>query len=137
MMAMAGMNDAMGSLLKNLNLEGAQREMSYNPEFFPTLKPIELTEEQKAVEEETMETVAALRHQMHGSGKAFVPITNLFDPIGDFVEARYTVESNEMLVEGKVAVNPQYYMLEKHRELENTIGMDAPVKAGKTGITVH
>lgn len=136
MMAMAGMNAAMKNILKNIDMEDVQQEVSFNPEFFPTLKPIELTEEQKAEEEETLETVEALRYQMQASGKFVVPISSVFDPLGDFVEARFTVETSDMKVEGKVAANPQHYMIEKYRDMEGS-GMMAPVNSGKSTITIH
>jgi len=135
MMALAGMNDAMRNILKAVHLEDIKADISYNPEFFPTLKPIEPTEEQKVAQEAMLEKAEELRHEMMGQGKAVVPITELFDPLGDFVEARWTVETAELKVEGKVAINPQYYILEKHRDTEGYSLGTLPKPQKK--ITVH
>lgn len=88
-------------------------EVSFNPEFFPTLKPIELTDEQKEQNEQLEEYVDELRENLETSSQVVIPLTNTFDPIGDFVTTRWEIVGDNFCIEGRVAVQPQYYLLEK------------------------
>lgn len=114
--ALSGLTDAMSNLLSDVDkTDDIVEEIVYNPEFFPTLKPLELTEEQKANRLKTEEVIEDMQEKL-GENQVAIPLTNDFDPLGDFVEARWTIKSTDFKIEGKVAVNPQHYLLDKQRD---------------------
>ncbi len=109
MYALAALSDAMQFIALNPELDTsvATEQVDYNPEFFPTLSQTQEQKERKdaadADEEETNEALAA-------TNQVSVPLTCVFDPLGDFVESRWVIESPEFKVHGRVAVNPDRYM---------------------------
>lgn len=115
--ALSGLTSVMSNLLANVDkTDDIVEEVAYNPEFFPTLKPLELTEEQKANQLRTEETIENMQEQLEANNQVAIPLTNVFDPLGDFVEARWTIKSADLKIEGKLAVNPQHYLLDKQRD---------------------
>lgn len=113
--AIDGLKTAVQVIMSRVDADDVVEKIEYNPEFFPTLAPLELTEEQKLKIERTEAAVEELQEKL-GSNSIAVPITNIFDPLGDFIEAKWSITATDIHVEGKVAVAPEQYLLEKQRE---------------------
>jgi hypothetical protein len=113
--AMNGLKKAIKFITSSelLNLDTAKEDVAFNPEFFPSIQPPELTEEQLAEKEETEAAIAELQETLGDSGRQAVMLTRAFDDIGDFVETRWTVEAPSFKIVGRVAVNPDEYMHQK------------------------
>jgi len=117
MMAIGGLTDAMRFVTGSLEAANTVEEVSFNPEFFPTLAPLELTEAQQEAIMENEEAAEDLQEELEDTDKVVVPLTNSFDSIGDFVETRWIVTAEGFRVEGRVAVQPQYYLIEKRNAM--------------------
>jgi len=113
MFATAALADAMQFIVLNPDLDKsvAEERIDYNPEFFPSLQSSTAS---KIEEEEITEATEALGI----AGQIAVPITRHFDPLGDFVQSRWIVQSKDFKVYGKVAVNPDKYMHHKVMEAQ-------------------
>lgn len=118
--ALAALSRVMSFVVANPNLDtsGATETVDYNPEFFPTMKFSEEIEQQKAAIEDATDDVTANL----GVHQIAVPMTRLFDPLGDFVESRWVIEAPDFKVNGRVAVNPDKYMALKAEELTERHG---------------
>jgi|SRR5579859_1455142 len=137
MMAWAALSDAMQFIVLNPELDkaGAQEQMDYNPEFFPTLQHAPTPEEKNKLQE--AEDAADEATEALGiPGRIAVPITRVFDPLGDFVESRWVIESPEFKVQGKIAVNPDKYMHYKIADLEVKSG-PPQLKSTQSSIYLH
>jgi hypothetical protein len=121
-----GSNDFKTDLLATSALQGALKSLTqapfadsesketieFNPDFFPTLPKIELTEEQRRENEEDEELAASMEDEIQTA----VVLTRNFDPLGDFVESRWTVQGDNFKILGKVVVNPDHYAVVKAHE---------------------
>ncbi len=118
MYAMAALQEAMTTLTMIVDPTEPIEQIDYNPEFFPTLKPIELTEEQKKAQERMKKQAAEMTAKLAEKNQFAVPMSTIFDPIGDFVETRWTItaKDKDMRIQGKIAADPNDYLLEKMRE---------------------
>jgi hypothetical protein len=88
-------------------------KIDFNSEFFPSMMPTELTEEQ-TMELLTHELEAHERDtEMSKVNQMSITMTKLFDPMGDYVESRWAIESPEFKLLAKIGVNPDRYMQQK------------------------
>lgn len=118
MYATAALSTAMEAITLNpaLDITSAAEKLEYNPEFFPMFKAPELTEEQK----EIMEALALADEasiELAKTDQIAVPIPKLFDSLGDFVESRWSVESPNFKILGRVVANPDKYVHYKAIEI--------------------
>jgi hypothetical protein len=132
--ALAALSHAMAFVIANPDLDTskATETVDYNPEFFPTMKFSEEAERTKAaIEEATDEVTANL-----GVHQVAVPLTRVFDPLGDFVESRWVIEAPDFKVNGRVAVNPDRYMALKAEEMSEHHG-PPKLKSQRPAIHLH
>lgn len=108
--ATASMKGALDNLTADLNLENASEKIDFNPDFFPTLEKVPLTEEQIDDMIILEEQVDDMNEKLAKDGKTAIALTRLFDPLGDFVVSRWAVESPDFKIIGKVAVHQDKYM---------------------------
>jgi hypothetical protein len=134
--------DAMRCVLKFVALgarvdpETLVEKVEFNPEFFPSLPPIVLTEEAQEMQDALTEHEEELDEELSNVGKTAVVITRKFDPLGDFIESRWTIEAPKFKVEGKIAVNPDAYM--KAKSQDKVIEMNTPLKSSlQNNIIMH
>ena len=99
-----------------IDISELEETVDFNPEFFPSLTPMELTQEQK---DEIKRAEDAADEMPEIPGQQAVVLTRMFDPLGDFIESRWTLKSPKMVIEGKVGVNPDIYMTQKGQEIFN------------------
>jgi hypothetical protein len=86
--------------------------IEYNPEFFPS-STFTLSEEQKQEAADAEEYADQMDESLAAMNQVAVVITRMFDPVGDFVSIRKTIESPTLKVQGKIAANPQHYVRAK------------------------
>lgn len=91
--------------------ENRVENVDFNPEFFPSLEPVKLSEEHTSLLEEAEE--AAKAYETKEPGNLQVIMTRAFDSFGDFVESRWTSKSENSNVLGRIALNPDEYMKAK------------------------
>lgn len=118
MYALAALQEAMMTITMLVDPLEPVEVMDFNPEFFPTLKPIQLTEEQKAAHEAMQQKADEMSEELADDNQFAVPLSTVFDPIGDFVETRWTITAKDknMRIQGKIAADPNDYLMEKMRE---------------------
>lgn len=97
----------------NVDATNLKETADFNPEFFPYLLPKSLSEEEKAEREMMEARIDEMHDELAAQGKQGVFVTSLFDPIGDYVEARWTLESDNFKVKGRIAANPDEYLARK------------------------
>src|SRR5271170_3886009 len=123
MYAMAALSDAMQFIVLNPDIDksAAEEKLDYNPEFFPTLQHTPSPEETKK-RQDADDAAEEATEALGIPGRIAVPITRVFDTLGDFVEMRWIIQSPDFRVQGKVAVNPDRYMHQKVLDMETKVG---------------
>jgi hypothetical protein len=122
----------------DITLPEVEERIDYNPEFFPTMKPLELTDQNKddhetAIEiQEELDDNADEIEMLNGTRQIAVPITKVFDPLGDFVETRWTISAPDFRFQGKVFVTPDAYLYQKALRM-----VDAPEHAKKKSVLLN
>ena len=98
----------------DINIDKAIITTDYNPEFFPSVKPIKIPTEvllnQEVIQDEINESIGN-RDQIN------IMITKNFDILGDFVEMRKSIKGVDFNVDGRVAINPDKYAEQKAVDL--------------------
>lgn len=89
-------------------LNETEIECEFNPDFFPSLPKIELTEEQY-LQKENIDQYNESTYR-EGESRAVV-VSRFFDPAGDHVVIRMASKSNEIV--GRVVTDPHFYVSEK------------------------
>lgn len=119
MYATAALSTAMEAIVLNpaLDVKSATEKLEYNPEFFPMFTAPELTEEQKDIMEALQAQADEASIELAKTDQIAVPIPKLFDSLGDFVESRWSVESPEFKILGRVVANPDKYVHYKAIEI--------------------
>ena len=97
----------------NLDSSGVKQTVDYNPEFFPYIAGRQPSEEEKFEREMMENRIEELHDELAAQGKQGVFVTSLFDPIGDYVEARWVLEAEDFKVKGRIAANPDEYLARK------------------------
>lgn len=97
----------------NLDMSSSKESVSFNPEFFPSISIIELTQEQKDQKDRAQELAEEYSEQLSSQNKSAFVIGKTFDPLGDFVESRWIIESPEFKIKGRVAISPEQYAIHK------------------------
>ncbi len=93
-----------------------EEKIDFNPDFFPSIPKLELSED-AALDAEEIEAQAALMSlELYEKGKFPVVLTQHFDELGDFVETKWKIEGNNFSISAKIAVNPDFYIQEKAME---------------------
>lgn len=111
-------------------------KVEFNPEFFPSLPPIVLSEEEQEVQDALKEHEEELDEELSEQGRTAVVVTRQFDPLGDFVESRWTLEAPKFRAEGKIAINPDAYM--KAKSIDKMLEMNTPLKSSlQTHVVMH
>lgn len=77
-------------------------EAEYNPDFYPTIDKIELSDFEEAMIEDSYSQLKP----------GEIAIFNKFDPLGDNVKARYTIKTDDSVLIGKVMLRPDDYFKE-------------------------
>jgi hypothetical protein len=119
MVALAALSTAIEVIATNpeLDTSKATEQVDYNPEFFPTLAPIKMSDVDAETIKEANETVE--EELKSGSNRISIPITRIFDPIGDFVSSRWTIDAPDFKIKGRVVTNPDSYLIEKLADIGN------------------
>jgi hypothetical protein len=115
MTALSALSEMLSMVLQatpNVNSEDIDEKIEYNPEFYPFLDVSSENSEIPEDEENEEENIFS-------SDSIQVAITNNFDNIGDFVSTRWTIKSNDLTLLGKVAINPDAYLQEKVKAVQN------------------
>lgn len=99
----------------HLDLSNVTEKIDFNPEFFPTLEKLKLTEEQETYMAITEEMLDAAASKTNNHQQTII-MPRIFDDMGDFVESRWTINSPEFRIIGKIAVSPQTYIEEKAKQ---------------------
>lgn len=117
-----------------LDLNSLEEKIEYNPEFYPTLKPLDLTDDQKMAELITQEAA----EESTSETQLAVVLTRHFDSLGDFVAIRLSAEGSNFKMMMRVAVNPEVYLVQKGAHREATISDAArPHRELITQFVVH
>lgn len=115
--AQAALSNAMAFITLNpvLDKTYAEESVNYNPEFFPSLLPLNVENPREVLTQEMQEMVLP-------NGAVAIPITNAFDILGDFIESRWLIKSPTFKIEGRVAVSPDKYITHKAFEYKLSSG---------------
>lgn len=97
------------------DLDAVKEEAAFNPEFFPTLKH-ELPMGVEAELEEAQAITDVMTEDMVEKGQVPIFMTNAFDPLGDFIQSRWTISGENFKMTGRIAANPTKYMMHKGLE---------------------
>ena len=136
MLALGGLESAMTYITDKLTVS-VEETKAFNPEFFPTLQQAKLTRAQQLEKEMLDEHIEQLQATLSKEGKVAIPITKKFDELGDFVQTRWTVKGENILVTARLIANPHAYMKEKEREITEPMNKMGPADPKKPKITVH
>ena len=101
-------------------LNGAEVKSSdfqLNPEFFPHVPEIQLTELQRRTNEDAL--VAA--QDMATETQIPLVLTRNFDDLGDFVSSRLDVSGDNFTASMKVVMDPEQYLSEKGKSAEEQL----------------
>jgi hypothetical protein len=136
MLALGGLESTMTYVTDKLTVP-VEENKDFNPEFFPTLHPAKLSHKQKLEQEMLDEHIEQLQATLSKEGKVAIPITKRFDELGDFVQTRWTVKGENLLVTARLIANPHAYMKEKEREITEPMNKMGPAGQANPKITVH
>ena len=92
-----------------------KEEVDFNPEFFPTMQrdlPMDIAAEL----EEAQAITDVMTEDMVEKGQVPIFMTNAFDPLGDFIQSRWVISSENFKMTGRIAANPTKYMMHKGLE---------------------
>ena len=119
MMAMNALSGAVNAItdMGIIDVSQATEQLDFNPEFFPTQPAIVLTEEQKTEIDACNEAIEEMNDGMQGTDQMAIPVTHMFDKLGDFIGSRWTIEAPDWKITGRVSVHPDDYAKEKAREI--------------------
>ena len=112
-----------------LDMDSVDEDYQLNPDFFPTIKPIEISDSQR--EEEA--AVAALAAEAAGEDQIAIVLTKRFDSQGDHVSAKLDLSSSNFSLKAKIIAQSESFLKEKaietiekqsvfagpHREIES------------------
>jgi hypothetical protein len=116
--AMTLLGESMQKIVNSLPYQIVEEKSEYNPEFFPSMEPLIPTRKD-------LDEINIREGEIAEMNVDATPIPTLFDDMGDFVEGRWTVKSDNFSILGRVVVNPEIYMEYKkpksHHELDNKI----------------
>lgn len=93
------------------DVEGWDEKVALNPEFFPSMPALVLSEEQEQHQQEIESYIE--QASMKSERQVGIPVSQFFDSVGDFVISRSTVSTGESTIVGRVAVMPTFYSSEK------------------------
>lgn len=109
------------------------KSIEFNPEFFPTLSPIKSDDEEDILADQAV--ADAITQQSMESGKIPVVATFRFDPLGDYVESRYSAKSKSATVMAKIAVDPNIYI--NHKAAEQVMRSELIDRSALSRINIH
>lgn len=118
LVATEAMKKALEFFMTGINLgdDTVTEQIDFNPEFYPSVGKLTLTDEQKIQQEEAQQAADDMQEKLAAAGKMAVLITRAFDPLGDFVESRWTVEAPVFKIQAKIVANLNQYMQQKNLE---------------------
>ena len=118
-----------------VNWDETDESVVFNPEFFPTIESEHSIETCRKNEEEKL--IREFEEQENvPEGKIAINITKHFDPAGDYIQSRWTLDNPQFKINGKIGVNPQLYL--QHKISEATTYNSNPLSnATDRNITVH
>ena len=113
--AISGMQSALESLclMAKINMDSIQVEEKFNPDFFPTLEPIKLSQEQKLEMEESELMAQDASESLQEQNKIAVTVTKAFDPLGDTVQCVLDAKVDGLTMLGKIHTEIDEYL--KHK----------------------
>jgi len=103
------------ALIGSVLFSESDQTMEYNPLFYPNVPPIELTDEQREELEDTQNRADEVSSMLAANGQFAVPVTNIFDTMGDFISSRLTINNDGLKVVLRTAVPVDQYI---HRVYE-------------------
>lgn len=91
-----------------VDISDAQEDVDLNPDFFPSIDPIAMTDEMMEMQDREIARIKMENDIPNDS----IPIvmTKKFDEYGDFVVARWHIKSETMDVMARVGIMPSKYM---------------------------
>jgi hypothetical protein len=125
--AFAAADKALNIILKTLGADKHQLDVKHdlNPDFFPLSVNREPSDAKKKERTELEELVEDLNSNLYMGDRIAIPLTRSFDPLGDFVMSRKTVNAEDFSITVKVLASiPEYVKLktlEKEKEIEKFI----------------
>ena len=96
----------------HLDTSEATEKIDFNPDFFPSLAKIEVSEEQQVAYEALLDEAAS----QASADKDVIVLTKFFDTMGDYVQSRWKVDAPTFSVVGRIAIDPDLYIAEKAQE---------------------
>ncbi len=112
--ATAAMQDAIDSIANFVDLEDNLVEKTlFNPEFFPSLEPVDETYEQKLEREEAEIAADEASEELEKENKIAVTVSRSFDKMGDYVESRWEIEGKNVAISARVVTEVNEYLQNK------------------------
>lgn len=96
----------------HLDIHNAKEQIDFNPDFFPSLKKIEISEDQQIAYQQLLDEAAS----QTDANKDVLVLTKFFDNMGDYVLSRWQVNTPSFNVIGRIAIDPDVYISEKAQE---------------------
>lgn len=118
-----------------INSDNIKEHISFNPEFYPSVGPIELTQQQIDDYELSVEAAEIESEKLEGTGQMAIPISRKFDALGDFISSRWIFESADFQIIAKTAMDPTKYIEEKTIEIMTQ--KSRPLFPDKNEVTFH
>lgn len=103
---------ALDMVMEKISPNKVKPVQTFNPDFFPSLDPIKLTDQQ-IQENKDFEDALLDQEPQESDGGALVikiPITRNFDPMGDFVILKSIKRSSKYGIIGKVVADTSWYV---------------------------
>ncbi len=105
---------ALGNLVQyiasdpEVSMDGVSEDVELNPEFFPSVEPIKVTEE---MQEQYDSEVSELKSS-HSLPENAIPVimTKNFDELGDFFMTRWKIHSDTLDVTARIGIVPSEFM---------------------------
>jgi len=112
--ATAALKNALSFITSALHLDtsNATEKVNFNPDFFPSLAKIEVTEQQMIDYQAMLDEADS----QSTSDKDVIVLTKFFDTMGDYVQSRWEVDAPTFNIVGRIAVDPDMYISEKAQE---------------------
>lgn len=111
--ATAAMQAGINFILNNIQTDWDKTEESidFNPEFFPSIEG-DFHKRQNAQRDEFAMTM----EEGMPDNQIAIPMTRVFDPMGDYVSSRWALSAPDFKICGKVGVNSDEYIKVKTEE---------------------
>jgi hypothetical protein len=129
MAALSALQQSMRNILQeaHLDIQESNEELAFNPDFYPQTSIGEVSELRRQEEKELAEAEEIeIQDGKDGSRHIKIPITKIFDPMGDYITTRWTINNPSFLIESRVMANIESYILHKKRVAAVELDPSAP-----------